>query len=91
MRPDRVVVGEVRGPEASVALDAMSTGHPGSLVTVHASSARGAIERMVALGCSAGRTPESSVRTAVTSAFDLVVFVERDRGARRVSEILSVA
>jgi pilus assembly protein CpaF len=63
MRPDRIVVGEVRGPEALVALDAMSTGHDGSMMTLHARSAAEADERLVALALAAASgTSEASLR-----------------------------
>ncbi len=88
MRPDRIVVGEVRGPEAIVALDAFSTGHPGSLVTVHARSASDVIGRFVGLAC-AGGIPEAMLRSRVRDAFDLVVYIERIDGIRRVNEILA--
>ena len=86
MRPDRIVVGEVRGAEARVALDAFSTGHPGSLVTLHASSAADVIERFVALA-SGAEVPDMTLRTRVRDAFDLVVHIERVAGVRRVVEL----
>jgi pilus assembly protein CpaF len=88
MRPDRIVVGEVRGAEARVALDAFSTGHPGSLVTLHASSAADVVERFVALA-SASDVPDATLRTRVRDTFDLVVHIERAAGVRRVVELLS--
>lgn len=86
MRPDRIVVGEVRGPEAAVALDAFSTGHPGSLVTVHARSADGVVGRFVALASLNGAS-ESTLRSRAQDAFDLVIHVERAGGLRRIREI----
>jgi pilus assembly protein CpaF len=88
MRPDRIVVGEVRGAEARVALDAFSTGHPGSLVTLHASSTADVIERFVTLA-SGAEVPDATLRTRVRDAFDLVVHIERLNGVRRVAELLS--
>ena len=90
MRPDRIVVGEVRGPEAVVALDAMSTGHPGSLVTVHARSAADVETRFVALAATGGDLSEETSRSRFRDSFDLVVHVDRDRGVRRVSEVLQI-
>ena len=87
MRPDRIVVGEVRGPEAAVALDAFSTGHPGSLVTVHARSADDVVGRFVTLASGIG-APESTLRSRVQDAFDLVVHLDRDVGTRRIRELL---
>ncbi len=92
MRPDRIVVGEVRGPEALVALAAMSTGHEGSMVTVHARSGARALERMVALALQAGSgASEDSLRHQVLDAFDLVVHLSRDeRGIRRIESVTRV-
>jgi pilus assembly protein CpaF len=89
MRPDRIVVGEVRGEEALVALGAMSTGHPGSLLTVHASSAAGALERLVVLAGQGERAPsEGLLRAAVEAAIDVVVYLERCDGERRVANFV---
>ena len=88
MRPDRIVVGEVRGVEASIALQAMSTGHPGSMVTIHADSWSGAVERMtrLALQASPGAT-ESGLRETVNRCFEIVVQLDRSEGRRRVVAI----
>jgi pilus assembly protein CpaF len=89
MRPDRVVVGEVRGAEARAALDAFSTGHEGSLLTVHARSARHVARRLASL---ASRAP-GEVRTAAQlgaefdAALDAIVYVERTRKGRRIVEL----
>lgn len=89
MRPDRIVIGEVRGQEALAALAAMSVGHEGSLVTVHARSAEKAVDRLVSLALlaeSAG-SPEA-LRRQVIDAFDVFVHLARTpAGARLVSEI----
>lgn len=91
MRPDRIVVGEVRGPEALTALSAMSTGHEGSMLTVHAQSALDALDRMVtlALEASSGAT-ENSLSRRVRSAVDLVVHLQRQETRRVVADIHSV-
>ncbi|CAN5762881.1 CpaF family protein [soil metagenome] len=91
MRPDRIVVGEVRGPEALVALSALATGHEGSILTVHARSAGDALERLVtlALGASTG-VSEGVLRDEARRAFGLVVHLGRDGGRRMVDEILAV-
>jgi pilus assembly protein CpaF len=88
MRPDRIVVGEVRGAEALAALTAMSTGHAGSLVTIHARSGQDAMARMVslALGARTGAS-EASLDEAVKAAVDVSVHLERVGGVRRVSAI----
>jgi pilus assembly protein CpaF len=90
MRPDRIVVGEVRGREALVALDAMSTGHEGSMVTVHARSASDALDRFVSLATQGETTGTASLRQRFARAFDLVVHLERVEGARVVAEILEL-
>jgi pilus assembly protein CpaF len=91
MRPDRIVIGEVRGAEALVALDAFSTGHKGSFVTVHAGTAAEALDRLVSLALQAGSgAREESLRMQVRRAFDLVVQVDRRAGARRISEVVEV-
>jgi pilus assembly protein CpaF len=88
MRPDRIVVGEVRGPEALAALSAMATGHAGSLVTIHARSGAEALNRMVslALGARTGLS-EEALRAAVHAAVDVTVHLERVGGVRRISAI----
>lgn len=91
MRPDRIVVGEVRGSEAVAALAAMSTGHEGSLVTLHARSAADAIERMATLALQASPgASETSLRRQVTDAFGLIVHLERSAGKRYIAEVLTV-
>ncbi len=96
MRPDRIVVGEIRGPEALDMLGAMSTGHDGSLSTVHAGSAEEALRRVETLALMADvGLPHAAVREQVCSALDLVVHQARMAdGARRVvsvSEVVRVA
>ncbi|MEE3330235.1 MAG: CpaF family protein [Myxococcota bacterium] len=78
MRPDRIIVGEVRGGEALDMLQAMNTGHDGSLTTIHASSARDAISRVETLVALSGiDMPIAAVRNQIASAIDVVVQVER--------------
>src|SRR5512147_3058983 len=78
MRPDRIVVGEVRGAEALDMLQAMNTGHDGSLTTIHANSARDALARVETLALSAGvELPLHAIREQIASAFDLVVHAAR--------------
>ena len=93
MRPDRVVVGEVRGPEAMDALQAMNTGHPGSMFTVHANSPRDTVARLEYLVMmESGEMPLGAIRNQVISAVDLIVQVDRFRdGVRRVVAITDVA
>lgn len=91
LRPDRIVVGEVRGVEAYDMLQAMSTGHDGSLSTIHASSAAEAIWRLetLALGA-AGLVTEASVRRQVVGAVDFIALVGRRDGLRVVESISRV-
>ena len=96
MRPDRIVVGEVRGPEALDMLSAMTTGHDGSLSTVHAGSAEEALRRIETLALMADvGLPHAAVREQVADAIDLVVHQARlPDGTRRVvglSEVVRVA
>jgi pilus assembly protein CpaF len=91
MRPDRIIVGEVRGPEMVAALAAMSTGHDGSMVTVHANSASDAIGRMASLALQGTiRSTESSVLAEIRRALDLVIHLERRGGRRCVAEVVEV-
>jgi pilus assembly protein CpaF len=90
MRPDRLIVGEVRGPEALPALNALSTGHPGSMLTVHSGSAREALDRIAELAAFAARSPATTFTRRVEGAFDLVIHLKRTAGLRSVAEILEV-
>ena len=96
MRPDRIVVGEVRGGEALDMLGAMTTGHDGSLSTVHAGSPEEALRRLETLALLAGEgLPHAAIRAQVADAIDLVVHQARTAdGSRRVlavSEVVRVA
>lgn len=93
MRPDRIVVGEVRGGEALDMLQAMNTGHDGSLTTVHSNSPRDAISRLETLVLMAGMDlPLKVVRTQISSAIDLIVQQTRLKdGQRKVTSITEVA
>jgi pilus assembly protein CpaF len=96
MRPDRIVVGEVRGGEALDMLAAMSTGHAGSLSTVHAGSPEEALRRLETLALMAGLgLPHAAIREQVADAIDLVVHQARLHDGRRriiaVSEVVRVA
>ena len=92
MRPDRIVVGEVRGAEALDMLMALNTGHEGSLSTVHANSAEEALRRVEVLALMAGvGLPHAAVRAQVADAFDLVVHqARRPGGERRVTSVAEV-
>ena len=92
MRPDRIIVGECRGGEALDMLQAMNTGHDGSLTTIHANSARDAISRIETMVMMAGfELPVKAIREQIASAMDLVVHVSRLRdGSRKVVGISEV-
>ena len=92
MRPDRIIVGEVRGPEALDMLQAMNTGHEGSISTVHCNSPRDALARLETMVLMAGlELPSKAIREQVSSAVDLVVHIQRfPDGARRVTHLTEV-
>src|SRR5919199_1566209 len=92
MRPDRIIVGEVRGAEALDMLQAMNTGHDGSLSTIHANSPRDALARVETMVLMAGYDlPVKAIRQQVASALDLLVHLERlQDGSRRVTSITEV-
>ncbi len=92
MRPDRIVVGECRGGEALDMLQAMNTGHDGSLTTIHANTPRDALARLETLVLMAGfDLPLRAVREQVASAIDIIVQVNRERdGSRKVTNISEI-
>jgi len=92
MRPDRIVVGECRGPEAVDMLQAMNTGHDGSLTTIHANGPRDALSRTETLVLTAGfDLPLKAIRDQVSSAFDLIIHTQRlVDGRRRITHITEV-
>jgi pilus assembly protein CpaF len=90
MRPDRIVVGECRGPEALDMLQAMNTGHDGSMSTLHANNPRDAVNRLETLVLLAGtELPSRAIRTQISSAVNVIVQTERLRGGAR--KVVSVA
>jgi pilus assembly protein CpaF len=93
MRPDRIVIGEVRGPEALDLLTALNTGHDGALSTLHANSPDDALSRLETLALMAGvGLPHEAIREQVARGFDVIVHVRREpEGSRRVAEISEVA
>jgi len=92
MRPDRIIVGEVRGPEALDMLQAMNTGHDGSISTIHCNSPRDAFSRLETMVLMTGLDlPSRAIREQVASAVDLVVHLHRMRdGSRVVTQVTEV-
>jgi pilus assembly protein CpaF len=92
MRPDRIIVGEVRGEEALDMLQAMNTGHDGSLTTIHANTTRDALSRLETMVAMANlNIPEAAIRRQIASALDLVVQVSRlSDGTRKVISVSEI-
>jgi pilus assembly protein CpaF len=92
MRPNRIVVGEVRGEEALDMLQAMNTGHDGSMTTIHANSPRDALARMETMGMMANlNLPEKAIRKQIASAISLIVQIARfTDGTRRITHITEI-
>jgi len=92
MRPDRIILGEVRGAEAVDMLQAMNTGHEGSLGTIHANRPREALTRLEnMIGLAGINLPSKAVRTQIAAALDMIIQVSRMRdGVRRITHIMEV-
>jgi pilus assembly protein CpaF len=92
MRPDRIILGEVRGEEALDMLQAMNTGHDGSITTVHANTPRDAIARMETMSLMGSvALPEKAIRAQIASAIDVIVQVSRmSDGSRRITHISEI-
>ena len=92
MRPDRIIVGECRGEEAFEMLQAMNTGHDGSMSTVHANTPRDAVSRLESLVMMCGMSmPLDAIRRNITSAINLVIHVSRmNDGSRKVTHITEI-
>jgi type IV secretion system protein VirB11 len=89
MRPDRIILGELRGPEAFAFLRAITSGHPGSMTTIHADSPESAVEQLVMLVLQGGtRLSRADVRHYVTRSIGLFVQLQRVGGARRVEAVI---
>jgi pilus assembly protein CpaF len=93
MRPDRIIVGECRGGEALDMLQAMNTGHDGSLTTLHANAPRDALSRLETMALMAGmEMPIRVIREQAAAAIDLIVQISRMRdGSRKVTQVTEVA
>jgi pilus assembly protein CpaF len=91
LRPDRILLGEVRGGEAFDLLQALNTGHSGSLCTIHANSAQAAISRFTTCVLQSGvELPYQAIRSNIAEALDLVVHLERRQGKRIVTQVLRI-
>jgi type IV secretion system protein VirB11 len=89
LRPDRILLGELRGREAFAWLRAVNSGHPGSITTVHADSPAGALDQIALLALTSGiDLGWDKVRTYVERVVDVVVQLDRTNGARRLTEVL---
>ena len=88
LRPDRIIVGEVRDGAALTLLKAWNTGHPGGIATIHSNTARSALQRLEQLTAEASQQP---MQTVIDDAVDLIIFIERTPKGRRVTEILHVS
>jgi pilus assembly protein CpaF len=93
MRPDRIIVGEIRGGEALDMLQAMNTGHDGSMTTVHSNSPRDTLSRLETMTMMAGfDLPAVAIRKQIAAALDLIVYLTRfPDGTRKVTQITEVA
>lgn len=90
-RPDRIVLGEVRGGEAFDLLQALNTGHSGSLSTIHANSAQQAITRLTSCVLQAGvELPYAAIRANIADAVQFILHIERRTGSRRAAELISI-
>jgi type IV secretion system protein VirB11 len=88
LRPDRIILGELRGSEAYTFLRAINTGHPGSLTTIHADTPKGAIEQIVLLVLQSGaQLHRSDLLSYIDQVVDIVVQLERRQGVRRVAQV----
>jgi Flp pilus assembly CpaF family ATPase len=93
LRPDRIIVGEVRGPEAYDMVDSMNTGHPGALFTLHANSAAeglGRLETLMGMNPNCAGASQASVRKQIASAVDYVIFASRRAGVRGPEQIIAL-
>jgi pilus assembly protein CpaF len=91
MRPDRLVIGECRGAEAVPMLQAMNTGHDGSMTTLHANSARDALRRLESMALlGAPEWPIAVVREQIHAAIDVIVYLKRSGPRRVITEIVDV-
>jgi type IV secretion system protein VirB11 len=87
LRPDRIIIGEVRGAEALALLKAWNTGHPGGVTTIHANSAKASLTRLSNLVQEAGVPPQPEL---IAETINLIAFIVRTPAGRRVKEVVHV-
>jgi pilus assembly protein CpaF len=92
MRPDRIIVGECRGKEALDMLQAMNTGHDGSITTIHSNGPRDTLSRIETMVLMAGTDlPSRAIREQIAAAFDLIIYMDRlETGARKITSISEI-
>ena len=91
MRPDRIIVGEVRGAEVADMLQAMNTGHSGSMSTGHGNSVEGMLRRLEAMYLMAASMDMDAIRSQIAEGIDIMVHIEKIGGKRRITEITEIA
>jgi len=87
LRPDRIIIGEVRGAEALALLKAWNTGHPGGVTTIHANSGKAALTRLSSLVQEAGVPPQPEL---IAETINLIAFIVRSTNGRHVTELVEV-
>src|SRR5262249_40934040 len=91
MRPDRILLGEVRGPEAFDLLQGLNTGHSGNLSTIHANSAPQSLTRLTTCVLMAGvELPHKAIRSQIADGLHLLVHLERRHGRRQVTQVFAI-
>ncbi|MCT4612790.1 MAG: ATPase, T2SS/T4P/T4SS family [Clostridia bacterium] len=90
MRPDRIIIGEVRGKEAFDLLKAMNTGHKGTLSTGHSNSAIDMIRRLHNMVLEGYKMSEKSIENQIYSAIDIIIFIEKDKSLRKIKEVVEL-
>lgn len=90
MRPDRLIIGEVRGKETFDMIQAMNTGHSGSMTTGHSNGALDMLYRLEMMILSEMNIPHDAIRHQIATAIDFVIYIERNQGIRRIKEIIAI-
>jgi pilus assembly protein CpaF len=92
MRPDRVLIGECRGDEVLDLLQALNTGHRGTLATLHANSARDALKRLelLALIAARGTIPSTLIKELISNGVQKIVYLKRENGVRKIQSVIAI-